>query len=449
MSDKPARNEPAILVAAEKPALIDGIAQKVQVLVRVQAPDPLAGTTRPRRPYHLALVLDRSGSMSGEPLREAVRCARHIVDRMEPSDRAALVVFDNDVNTVVPLSPVDDRQALHTALGYVHSGGSTNLHGGWRSGAAELSPAAGEAAIARVILLSDGNANVGEVRVEAIAAACALAAGSAVSTSTYGLGRSFNEDLMVEMARRGGGNHYYGNTAADLFEPFAEEFDLIANLYARGVRLSFGAPDGVRVRVVNDYPIEPGEGFPVVRLPDIPWGAEAWVLLELEVPAALADGAATLLQVGATATTPDGEPIAFADASLALPTLPPQAWEATLADPLVAARSAELAAGRMLADARAAAERGDWGAIGRLLAEARRRFADFPWLIEVLAEMDELARQMDGARFSKEALYFAEKSGKRLAAKDEMQYDAACEDAGARYLRRRPAQGRSGPRSPG
>lgn len=34
---------------------------------------------------------------------------------------------------------------------------------------------------------------------------------------TYGLGRDFNEDLMVEMGRRGAGNHYYGDTAADLF----------------------------------------------------------------------------------------------------------------------------------------------------------------------------------------------------------------------------------------
>ena len=100
-------------------------------------------------------------------------------------------------------------------------------------------PQANEAALARVILLSDGNANVGETTdTAAIAALCAEIAANGVTTSTYGLGRSFNEELMVEMAKQGHGNPYYGDTAADLFEPFAEEFDLIANLYARHVRLS-------------------------------------------------------------------------------------------------------------------------------------------------------------------------------------------------------------------
>lgn len=89
--------------------------------------------------------------------------------------------------------------------------------------------------MARVILLSDGNANVGTLRDAAsIAACCAKAAEASVSVS-YGLGRDFNEDLMVSMAERGGGNHYYGDTATDLLEPFAEEFDFISNLYARRV----------------------------------------------------------------------------------------------------------------------------------------------------------------------------------------------------------------------
>jgi len=56
-----------------------------------------------------------------------------------------------------------------------------------------------------------------------------------------------------------GGNHYFGDTAVDLFEPFAEEFDLISNLHARQVRLTIASCAGV----------------PAISLPDIPWGAEA------------------------------------------------------------------------------------------------------------------------------------------------------------------------------
>jgi Ca-activated chloride channel family protein len=441
----PNTQSPLVLLAPRKPALIEGLAQKLPVLVRIQAPDTLPGEKKERKPYHLSLVIDRSGSMSGAPLAEAVRCARHIIDRLEASDLASLVVFDDRVKLLAAARPVADRKLFHAALAQVHSGGSTNLHGGWRSGADSILPLAPEAALARVILLSDGNANVGETTdANEIAALCADAAAKGVSTSTYGLGRDFNEDLMVAMARKGQGNHYYGDTASDLFEPFAEEFDLISSLYARKLRLSLAAPQGVKITLLNDYPVEDRDGFPVIRLPDIPFGAEAWVLVELEIPAGLAlESGNQVLQVGVTANTPEGEPIAFADQTLVMKALSPAAWEALLPDPLVVARETELAAARLIENARAAAEAGDWAAIEAMLAEAQRKFADHPWVSEILAEMAELAKQMDSARFRKEALYSSGKMRSRLSAKEEMLDSLVAESASPSFLRRKKAQGKA------
>ena len=323
----PNNADPQVLITPLKPALILGMAQKLPVLVRVQTPDAPASEKATRKPYHLALVIDRSGSMSGEPLREAVRCARHIVDRLAPADQAALVVFDDRVKTLVGAQPVGDRKALHMALSRIHEGGSTNLHGGWKTGSDGLLPGAAEAALARVILLSDGNANVGEItETEPIAALCLEAAQRGVTTSTYGLGRSFNENLMVAMAQNGRGNHYYGDTAADLFEPFGEEFDLISNLHSRNVKLALGAPPGIKLTLLNDYAVEEREGFPLIRLPDIPYGAEAWAIVELEIPAGLAlESGNQVLQVGVTASSPEGQPIVFPEASLLLKALSPAA----------------------------------------------------------------------------------------------------------------------------
>jgi len=321
----------------------------------------------------------------------------------------------------------------------------TNLHGGWQAGADGLLPEAGKAALARVILLSDGNANVGALTAtDGIAACCARAAEAGVSTSTYGLGRDFNEDLMVAMAERGGGNHYYGDTAADLFEPFAEEFDFISNLYARHVRLSLAAPPGVAIRLLNDYPVDGDGVMPVVRLPDIAFAAEAWALVELEVPATLAEaGGAPLLQAAVTAATPEGLPLAFADATLAVDAVSAAVWETLLDDPLVLARRDEIEAGRLLARARQAAEHGDWGAIEQMLAEARQRFADQPWVIQVLESMVDIARSMDTARFRKEALYASKKMGSRLSAKEEMSACLDLEAAAPSFLRRKAAQGKA------
>lgn len=440
----PNNNSPQVLVTPLKPALILGMAQKLPVLVRVQTPDAPQSEKPARKPYHLALVIDRSGSMSGEPIREAVRCARHIVDRLAPSDQASLIVFDDRVKTLVGAQPLGDRKALHMALSRIHEGGSTNLHGGWKAGADGLLPKAADSALARVILLSDGNANVGEItETEPIAALCQEAASKGVTTSTYGLGRDFNEDLMVGMAKSGLGNHYYGDTAADLFEPFGEEFDLISNLHSRHVKLALGAPDGVKMTLLNDYPVEEREGFPLIRLPDIPYGAEAWAIVELEIPAGLAlESGNQLLQVGVTASTPEGEPIAFPEASLTLKALSSAAWDAVLPDPLVAGRLAELAVAQLLVQARMAADAGDWEAIDGMLADARQRYAQFPWVIEVLESAEEIAQMRDMARFSKESLYSSRKMNSRLSAKDEGMTMSA-ESAKASYLRRKKAQGKA------
>lgn len=438
-------NTPQVLITPLKPALIMGMAQKLPVLVRVQAPDPDPALKKERKPYHLSLVIDRSGSMSGEPLLEAVRCAKHIVDRLESTDVASLIVFDDRVKTLAPAQPVGDRKALYAALTHVRSGGSTNLHGGWQTGAAEILNGVKQTALARVILLSDGNANVGETTdTNEIAALCADAAEKGVTTSTYGLGRDFNEELMVEMGKRGGGNHYYGDTAADLFEPFAEEFDFISNLYARQVRLALAAPEGIKITLLNDYPVEQRDGFPVIRLPDIPLGAEAWALVELEIPAGMAlESGNQLLQAGVTASTPDGAPIAIPDATLTLKAMPPQAWDALIRDPLVVARQTELEASRFLDQARAAAEHGDWETIQKMITEGQKRFADNPWVMEVLEGMAKIAKEMDSARFCKEAMYSSRKMGARVSAKEELLMDMAAEAAAPSFLRRKKSQGKA------
>lgn len=435
-------NTPSVLLQPLKSALIAGHDQRVQVLVRIQAPDADPNQVKERPPYHLALVIDRSGSMSGEPLMEAKRCAGYIVDQLRPDDRASLVQFDNHVNLLVPAEPVGNRKTLHQALSAIQEGGMTNLHGGWEAGSRSLVEQVRQAGLSRVILLSDGNANEGITEASEIANQCTRLADLGVTTSTYGLGRDFNETLMVAMAKGGQGNHYYGETAKDLFEPFAEEFDLIANLYARQMRLSLGIPEGIQGTLLNDYIVEEQRGFPLIRMPDIAWGAEAWALVELKAPAPQEGGETLLLQVEVSGVDLDGKPVAFPPAQLKLPAIPPGAWEALLPDPLVQQRANELAAAKLLEQARTAAQRGDWKAIEAMLTDAGKRFADNPWVQEVLANMLTLSREQDQARFSKEAMYSSRRMGSRLSAKEEVMC-LSQEASEPSFLRRKSAQGKA------
>jgi hypothetical protein len=106
-----------------------------------------------------------------------------------------------------------------------------------------------------------------------------------ISTSTYGLGHHFNEDVVLAMAKAGRGNAYYGQTAADFAEPFQAELALLTNLCTHGVVLTVTAPADVNVELRNDC--EPLEGEPHAwKWPDVGFGADAWTLLQFTIPVA-------------------------------------------------------------------------------------------------------------------------------------------------------------------
>ena len=128
----------------------------VHCMLELHAPDA-PDTDRP--PLHLALVVDRSGSMAGAKLAAAQASARFLAGRMRATDQLALVTFDDDVDLLVPLGP-PDTDKLAAAIAGIEPGGCTNLSGGWLKGLEELSRADGDGT-RRVLLLTDGLANEG------------------------------------------------------------------------------------------------------------------------------------------------------------------------------------------------------------------------------------------------------------------------------------------------
>lgn len=443
-----------LMVAPIRAALHAGQHNTLDVLVRIQAPD--APTDMPniapteqashapaRPPQAVALVIDRSGSMAGRPLAEARRCAEYVVSKLRPTDSVALVQFDNRVQRLWPAVPLGDGAPLRAAIAGIQHGGSTHLHGGWHEGADTLSDVSGHG-LKRVILLSDGQANNGLTDTAAIAAQCAEWAARGITTSTYGLGDSFNEELMVAMARAGGGNHYYGDTADDLMDPFEQELALLGNLCLRDLQLLATAAPGVTVQMVNDLPALDG-GW---RLPDLAWGAEAWAMLRLQVPQGALPALGQLLgalEVRVQGKTLEGDPIVLAPALLTLPVVSASAWSQLVDDALVSRRLVELAAADALSRMRGAADHHDWHTVDRLLAEASQQFADSPWVAAVLAAMKDIADTRSRERMMKETLYSSSKLRSRLSTKDEAVslYDKAAEGELPAYLRRKVAQGKA------
>lgn len=433
-----------LLLAPEKPAVIAGTTHNLRVLVRMQAPEVPQGIA-PRHPLHLALVLDRSGSMNGLPLEEAKRCVRNIVDSLAPGDRAAIFSFDDQVECVAPLTPAADKLALVTALAGVESGGTTNLHGGWRAGADELAAKLSAQDVHRVILLSDGFANAGETDLEQIALQCKTLAMNGVTTSTYGIGHHFNEALMLAMATAGRGNGYYGQTAADLAEPFAAEFALLTSLCARGLVLKVHAPASVSVKLRNPY--EPVAGKAMTwMLPDLAFASEAWAVLEFEISAGEAaiagDMLATAITIAIQAATPDSAPIFLMAALPPLPIVDAAQWDAMPSDVLVARRVLELDAAQALDAVRVAIDADDWSRAEQLANAAQQRFARHEWAAAILATMQRLIGARDKRLSAKEAMYASRSLNVRLSSAHEENLGIEAAMSLPRFLRRKPEQGK-------
>lgn len=241
----------------------------------------LEGATRV--PMAVALVLDRSGSMTGEKMAQAKRAAKQLIERLGDSDAVALISYSNDTSLDVPLTIVGkQRRRIQRAVDDIMDGGGTDLAGGLSTGLDALRRADVGLNVRRVILLSDGNANQGLTDPGAIADLAARARAEGITVSTLGVGVDFNEDLMTSIAQRGGGGYYYARDARAIAEAFDHELSGLVKLAARNVELGFDLPDGVELREVFGYRTERRDGRSIIVIGDMSSGEHRRVMLDLD-----------------------------------------------------------------------------------------------------------------------------------------------------------------------
>ncbi|WP_027857766.1 vWA domain-containing protein [Marinobacterium jannaschii] len=241
------------------------------------------GVTK-RLPANVAIVLDKSGSMNGKKIRQARQAAIMAISRLDPEDIVSVVSYDTYVEVVVPATRVSDRQAINRAIRNIRADGNTALFAGVSKGAAEVRKFLQRQNVNRVILLSDGLANVGPSAPHELGELGASLGREGISVTTLGLGLGYNEDLMTQLAGFSDGNHAFIENADDLARIFQYEFGDVLSVVAQGVEIEIRCLNGVKpLRILGRNGEIQGPRIRT-RMNQLYSAQQKYILLEVTVP---------------------------------------------------------------------------------------------------------------------------------------------------------------------
>ena len=302
-----------------------------------------------------------------------------------------------------------------------------------------LAPNAGHESTCHVILLSDGQANVGLVDTTRISEQVSALASAGVTTTTLGLGADFNEELMTAIAQAGHGNAHYGERAIDLAETFDAEIGLLSQLQWRNVEMSIVGGTG-HLEMLNTYD-RAGDGW---RMPSVAMGSECWALLRMPMREAirLQEENGTVIKVKVQAVDATGTQFSFEGQLQNLPIVAPAAYESEMPHELVERRINELTAVLLQLQIREAALAGDWLQVEQLLNRLETIGRNEPWIAASIAFTRQLMSERDERRMSKEMLYKSRKMNNRLSSTNEVMFSLHADIEEQAFLRRKSNEGR-------
>jgi Ca-activated chloride channel family protein len=253
------------------------------IQIRVIVPDDFPIPDRP--PLNLALVLDKSGSMADEGKIDYVRQAAHmLVNRMGPEDRLTIVTYDNRVRVPIGANRVRNRQRFHRIIDGIYPGGRTYLSGGLEEGFRQAKRYRKKGFVSRVILLSDGLANIGLTDPRQLSRRASIMYESGVAVSTFGMGYDFDENLLASMATGGGGSYHYISRPGDILAALQREFNMASRTVASGVEIIIRPMDGCRFDSAPGHGWRLEGGSAIIGLGDLSAGETRTLMARLSVP---------------------------------------------------------------------------------------------------------------------------------------------------------------------
>lgn len=278
--------EPVLQAGLESPYVLNSGDGTAYLGILIRPLDPVATAERP--PVALSVVIDTSGSMAGEKIEHARFAAARITESLRPTDRISVFEFDDQVRTVTPLVNATDaeRARVIAAVERLQPGSTTALYAGLVAGMTSLEGI--RDATRRVVLLSDGMANVGPTTAEAIIAGLPRSKGP-LTLSTIGIGTDYDEKIMVAVANHGGGGFHHLTDPVQLAGILERELQRARAVAGTAATLEIEPAPGVELLGAVGLDLEPVDCGPGcrrtrIRVGDLYQGETRTVTVQVRVP---------------------------------------------------------------------------------------------------------------------------------------------------------------------
>ena len=256
--------------------VLEGIVNKLYVMFEIKGGE-LPHDKPIRNTFDLALVLDRSGSMAGDKLKNAKSAVENVIQNLRRDDKLHLVQYDDSVDTVFKNGDLKNRDILLQQVRKVRSGGSTDLMGGIQQGYHLIDKDSNKSR--RIFLFSDGLANAGIHDPNLIQKGVTdMYEKKGVNITTFGIGSDFNELLMQGIAEKTAGDFFFIDNPDKIPNLVGEALEGLLNVIASNIQVKARGKNGCTVTKVYGHDLRSGAFLGDVKESEI-----RQIIFEIEV----------------------------------------------------------------------------------------------------------------------------------------------------------------------
>lgn len=233
-----------------------------------------------RTPMNLCLVIDRSGSMEGQPLEYVKQACTHVVDLLMPTDVLSIVTFEEVVEVLMPPQQVTNKDMVKAGIARLAAGNTTNLYDGISLAMQQVSQFIETNRATRMIILTDGDPTAGIKDYTALTTHAGELQNKGISVTFLGFGPDYNEELLAGMAKRAGGTYHYIPQPQMIPDIFRDELNKLMTTVTRNMSLELKLARWVQMNA----PQQVMEGTINIPLADMERGSSIQQVIDLEFP---------------------------------------------------------------------------------------------------------------------------------------------------------------------